>query len=72
MNMRGVFLHIMADALGSVIVIISALIIMLTEWEYRMYVDPALSCVMVTLILYSVWPLCKLINLKSPFICGEL
>ncbi|CAL8081432.1 unnamed protein product [Orchesella dallaii] len=57
MNMRGVFLHIMADALGSVIVIISALIIWLTEWEYKTYVDPCLSVFLVVLILYSVWPL---------------
>lgn len=35
MNMRGVFLHVLSDALGSVIVIISALIVWLTEWEYR-------------------------------------
>lgn len=57
MNMRGVFLHVMADALGSVIVIISALVIWLTEWEYRYYVDPALSIVMVLLIVKSTWPL---------------
>lgn len=49
----------MADALGSVIVIISALIIWLTEWEYKMYVDPVLSVILVILILSSVWPLCK-------------
>ena len=40
MNMRGVFLHVMADALGSVVVIISACIMWLTEWEYKKYVDP--------------------------------
>ena len=40
MNMRGVFLHVAADALGSVVVIISALIMWLTEWEYKIYVDP--------------------------------
>ena len=40
MNMRGVFLHVMADALGSVVVCISALIMWLTEWEYKHYVDP--------------------------------
>ena len=40
LNMRGVFLHVMADALGSVIVIISALIMWLTEWKYKNYVDP--------------------------------
>ena len=40
MNMRGVFLHVMADALGSVVVIISAIIIWQTDWEYKYYVDP--------------------------------
>lgn len=83
MNMRGVFLHVMADALGSVIVIVSASVskfsrlevlclswvsfslhfvnlnqvVWLTEWEYRYYMDPALSVVMVILILRAVWPL---------------
>ncbi|KAL1459456.1 hypothetical protein WDU94_011438 [Cyamophila willieti] len=57
MNMRGVFLHVLADALGSVIVIISATVVWLTEWKYRFYIDPALSLLMVMLILRSVWPL---------------
>ncbi len=29
----------------------------LTEWEYKLYMDPALSVVMVVLILRAVWPL---------------
>jgi len=57
MNMRGVFLHLMADALGSVIVIISALIIQYSESEFKYYVDPLLSVIMVFIILSSVWPL---------------
>ncbi|XP_012286583.1 zinc transporter 1 [Orussus abietinus] len=57
MNMRGVFLHVLSDALGSVIVIVSALIVWLTDWEYRFYIDPALSLLLVLLILRSVWPL---------------
>ncbi|XP_023344529.1 zinc/cadmium resistance protein isoform X2 [Eurytemora carolleeae] len=57
MNMRGVFLHVMADALGSVVVIISALVMWLTDWEYKLYVDPGLSLLLVILILRSVWPL---------------
>lgn len=57
MNMRGVFLHVMADALGSVVVIISAVIMWKTDWEYKLYVDPGLSLCMVLLILRSVWPL---------------
>ena len=47
----------MADALGSVIVIISALIMWQTEWKYKLYVDPGLSILLVALILRSVWPL---------------
>ncbi|KAH8024864.1 hypothetical protein HPB51_001895 [Rhipicephalus microplus] len=42
LNIRGVYLHILADALGSVVVIISSLVIWLTTWEQRYYVDPAL------------------------------
>ena len=57
MNMRGVFLHVLADALGSVVVIISAVIMWKTEWEYKLYVDPALSLVLVVLMMKSVWPL---------------
>lgn len=57
MNMRGVFLHVLADALGSVIVIVSALIVWLTKWQYCDYIDPSLSLLMVMLILRSVWPL---------------
>ncbi|XP_042859441.1 zinc transporter 1-like [Penaeus japonicus] len=59
MNMRGVFLHVLSDALGSVIVIISALVVWLTEWEYSKYIDPALSLGLVTLITCSTWPLLK-------------
>lgn len=57
MNMRGAFLHVLSDALGSVIVIISALVVWLTDWEYKLYMDPALSILLVFLILHSVWPL---------------
>lgn len=59
MNMHGVFLHVLSDALGSVIVIISALIFWKTNWEYRYYIDPALSILLVILILNSVWPLLR-------------
>ena len=57
MIISGVFLHVMADALGSVIVIISAVIMWQTEWKYKYYVDPGLSILLVILILKSVWPL---------------
>lgn len=59
MNMRGAFLHVLSDALGSIIVVISALVVWKTEWKYRFYMDPALSIVLVCLILHSVWPLLR-------------
>ncbi|KAL7035336.1 hypothetical protein ACKWTF_008331 [Chironomus riparius] len=59
MNMRAAFLHVMSDALGSVIVMISAVIIKYSDWEYKYYCDPALSMLLVALILHSVWPLLR-------------
>ncbi len=59
MNMRGVFLHVAADALGSVIVIVSALIVHFVDSPKTEYVDPALSVIMVLLLMRSVWPLRK-------------
>ncbi len=59
MNMRGAFLHVLSDALGSVIVIISAIVVWKTDWKYKFYMDPALSIVLVILILHSVWPLLR-------------
>jgi len=59
MNITGVFLHVMADALGSVVVLISASVIWLTDWEYRDYLDPVLSLVIVIIICVSTWPLMR-------------
>ena len=59
LNMRGVFLHVMGDALGNIGVIISALIIWLTDWSGRYYADPAISLAITIVILTSAIPLCK-------------
>ncbi|KAJ5140903.1 zinc/cadmium resistance protein [Penicillium atrosanguineum] len=59
LNMRGVFLHVMGDALGNIGVIVSALIIWLTDYEWRFYVDPGISLVITIIILASAIPLCK-------------
>lgn len=45
--------------LGSLIVVSSAIVVWQTNWEYRYYIDPALSIVLVMLILASVWPLLR-------------
>lgn len=57
--MRGVFLHVLGDALGSVVVIISALIIWLIDGEWTRYVDPAMSLFIVIIITFTTIPLCK-------------
>jgi len=59
LNMRGVFLHVMGDALGNIGVIGSALIIWLTNYSWRFYADPAISLVITLIILGSAIPLCR-------------
>ncbi|KAL8965430.1 MAG: hypothetical protein Q9197_006515 [Variospora fuerteventurae] len=59
LNMRGVFLHVMGDALGNIGVIGSALILRLTSWPGRSYADPAISLVITVIILGSAIPLCQ-------------
>ncbi|KAJ4372443.1 Zinc resistance conferring protein [Neocucurbitaria cava] len=59
LNMRGVFLHVMGDALGNIGVIGTALFIWLTDFSWRFYADPAVSLVITVIILLSAIPLCK-------------
>ena len=59
LNMRGVFLHVMGDALGNIGVIGSALIIWLTNFSWRFYADPVISLIITVIILGSAIPLCK-------------
>lgn len=59
MNMKGVFLHIVTDFIGSVIVILTASI---SLWFpdlglLKLYMDPVLSMCMVVLIMISTIPL---------------
>lgn len=59
MNMEGVFLHVLGDALGNVGVIITALIIWKTDYSWRFYADPATSLVITLIILNSALPLVR-------------
>lgn len=59
LNMRGVFLHVLGDALGSVVVVVSGLVIWFVEDDWKYYVDPAMSVVMVIIILCTTIPLLK-------------
>jgi zinc transporter 5/7 len=54
--MEGIFLHILADALGSVSVVISTLLIYYTGWPGF---DPLASCLIAILIFASSIPLVK-------------
>ncbi|XP_016406330.1 zinc transporter 5-like [Sinocyclocheilus rhinocerous] len=66
-NMRGVFLHVLADTLGSVGVIISTILIRQFGW---LIADPICSLFIATLIFLSVIPLlkdaCEVLLLRMP------
>jgi len=55
-NLHGVFLHVLADTLGSVSVIISSTLIHIFNWTIA---DPICSLGIATLIFVSVIPLLK-------------
>ena len=54
LNRRGVYLHMLADALGSVGAIGAGLLILLTGWTVA---DPVASVLIVLLILWGTWHL---------------
>ncbi|KAM9095462.1 calcium/manganese antiporter SLC30A10-like [Sarcophilus harrisii] len=60
-----VLLHVMGDALGSVIVVITAIISYMVPLEgdkpcnWQCYIDPSLTIIMVIIILSSAFPLIK-------------
>lgn len=56
LNMRGAFLHILGDALGSVGAIVAGLVIWQGGWTIA---DPIISVLMCLLILYSSWQLIR-------------
>lgn len=63
LNIRGVFLHVLADALGSLAIIISTLLIKYVPnghaFNWKLYVDPCLSLIIAILIVFSTIPLLK-------------
>lgn len=59
MNMEGVFLHVLGDALGNVGVILTALFIWKTDYSWRFYSDPVVSLVITIIIFSSALPLCR-------------
>ena len=59
MGMNAMVLHVIGDALGNLGVIITALIIWLTEWPGKYYADPAVSLFITAIILKTAIPLTK-------------
>lgn len=59
MNERGVYLHILGDALGSIAVVISAIIIYFVDSPYALLTDPISSLLIVVIILYNSFNLAK-------------
>lgn len=57
MGMNAMVLHVLGDALGNVGVIITALVIWLTDWPYKLYTDPLVSLFITVIILRSALPL---------------
>jgi cobalt-zinc-cadmium efflux system protein len=53
-NIRGAFLHMAADAAVSAGVVVAALLILLTGWQW---VDPAVSLVICAIIVWGTWSL---------------
>ncbi|KAK6204343.1 cation efflux protein [Scheffersomyces amazonensis] len=77
MNMEGVFLHVLGDALGNIGVIITALIIWKTEYTWRYLADPATSLIITLIIFSSALPLCRksskiLLQATPPYINSNL
>ncbi len=56
LNIRGAYLHMAADAVVSLGVVVAALIIMATGW---LWVDPAISLCIAAVVLVSGWSLAR-------------
>jgi cobalt-zinc-cadmium efflux system protein len=56
LNLRGAFLHMAADALVSLAVVVGGITILMTGWTW---VDPALSLIIVAVIVIGTWGLLR-------------
>lgn len=56
LNMRSAFLHLLQDAVASALVVVAAIF---SGWKYGPYLDPAVSILVLLLILRSGWGLLR-------------
>jgi cobalt-zinc-cadmium efflux system protein len=56
LNLRGAFLHVLGDALGSIGAIVAGILILLWQWRLA---DPAVSVIVGGLVLFSSYELVK-------------
>ncbi len=56
LNLRGAWLHVLTDALGSVQALVAGLLIWLYGWHW---VDPLVSVLIGLLVIYSAWSLLR-------------
>lgn len=56
LNIRGAFLHMLADAVASAGVVVTGLLLGITGW---LWLDPAMGLLLVALITWSTWGLAK-------------
>lgn len=52
-NLKGVFIHVLGDFFGSIGVVISACVVYFTDWKYKNYIDPALTLIIVVILVYG-------------------
>lgn len=56
LNMRGAWLHVLTDALGSVQAILAGVLLWIFDWKWA---DPAASVLISLLVIYSAWDLLR-------------
>ena len=56
LNLRGAFLHMLADALVSAGVVVAGALVLLTDW---LWLDPLVSLLIIAVILYGTWSLAR-------------
>ena len=56
LNIKGAYLHLLVDALGSVGVVVSGVVIYYTQW---LWIDPLISMVIMVVIISSTWRLLR-------------